>query len=157
MSVEGKQAALGLFMRLGRLVCLCGVFSEGLNVPSSELGGLPEMMESYSRDKVMRFFMKFVAMGKEEGCIHKDQTEETTILYFTMYKNELGRQWEAGNQELVHRSMDALTELFFFGLVGQAREKGSGPIRSETGNRRRDRSFVTFVTTRHFYLLAYCE
>jgi len=82
------------------------------------------MMESYSRDKVMRFFMKFVAMGKEEGCIHKDQTEETTILYFTMYKNELGRQWEAGNQELVHRSMDTLMELFFFGLVGQAREKG---------------------------------
>ncbi|MBD2863352.1 TetR/AcrR family transcriptional regulator [Paenibacillus oceani] len=94
---------------------------EFLNVPSSELGGLSEMMESYSGNQVMRFFIKFVAMGKQEGFIHQDQTEETTLLYFTMFKKELGRQWEAGNQELVHRSMDVLMELFFFGLVGQGR------------------------------------
>lgn len=97
------------------------ISDEFQKVPSSELGGLSQMMESYSQEKVMQFFVKFVAMGKQEGYIHKDQTEETAILYFTMYKNELGRHWEAGNQDLVLRSADPLMELFFFGLVGQGR------------------------------------
>ncbi|WP_178076011.1 hypothetical protein [Paenibacillus oralis] len=49
------------------------------------------MMERYSEQKVMDFFMKFVALGKQEGYIHKDRTDETALLYFAMYRNELGR------------------------------------------------------------------
>lgn len=87
--------------------------------PSPELGGLAQMMESDNEKKVMHFFMKFVALGKQEGYIHRDQTEEVTMLYFTMYKNELGRYWETADQEQMTRSMDRLMELFFYGLVGR--------------------------------------
>lgn len=87
--------------------------------PFSEVNGLMQMLDSYNEQKIMRFFMKFVAIGKQEGYIHKDQTEEMIMLYFTMYKNELGRYWEASNQERITWSMDQLMELFFYGLVGE--------------------------------------
>ncbi|TDL50341.1 TetR/AcrR family transcriptional regulator [Paenibacillus dendritiformis] len=92
-------------------------------VPPSEASGLAEVMEGYNGQKVMRFFMKFVAMGKQEGYIHRDQTEEVTMLYFTMYKNALGRYWEAADQERLTRSIDQFIELFFYGLVGQAQKQ----------------------------------
>jgi AcrR family transcriptional regulator len=88
-------------------------------VPSSELGGLVQMMESYNEQKAMPFFAKFVAIGKQEGYIHRDQTDEVTILYFTMYKNELGRYWQEADQDHKTRSMDQLMQLFFYGLVGR--------------------------------------
>ncbi|MBS4189495.1 hypothetical protein KHA94_04600 [Bacillus sp. FJAT-49705] len=67
----------------------------------------------------MQFFMKFVAIGKQLGYIHRDQTEEIIMLYFTMYKNELNRYWKSSNQKSITRSMDQLMELFFYGLVGE--------------------------------------
>ncbi|MGG0186060.1 TetR/AcrR family transcriptional regulator [Bacillus rhizoplanae] len=85
--------------------------------PFSEGSGLMQRLKSYNERKVMQLFMKFVAIGKQEGYIHRDQTEEIIMLYFTMYKNELGRHWEASNQERITRSMDQLIDLFFFGLV----------------------------------------
>ncbi|MCI0768299.1 TetR/AcrR family transcriptional regulator [Bacillus sp. TL12] len=87
--------------------------------PFSEVSGLMQRLESYNEQKVMQFFMKFVTIGKQEGYIHRDQTEDITMLYFTMYKNELGRHWEASNQERITRNMDQLMELFFYGLVGE--------------------------------------
>lgn len=87
--------------------------------PSPEVSGLMQMMEKYNEQKVMKFFMKFVAIGKQEGYIHKDQTEDMIMLYFTMYKNELGKYWEASNQGRITRSIDQLMELFFYGLVGE--------------------------------------
>lgn len=84
-----------------------------------EASGLMRMLEDYSEQKMMQFFMKFVAMGKDEGYIRKDHTDETVMLYFTMYKNELGRHWEASKQESIARNMDRLMELFFYGLVGE--------------------------------------
>ncbi|WMT39517.1 TetR/AcrR family transcriptional regulator [Paenibacillus sp. D2_2] len=86
--------------------------------PFSEVSGLMQRLDSYTKQKVMQFFMKFVAIGKQEGYIHRDQTEEIIMLYFTMFKNELGRYWEASNQERVTRIIDQLIELFFYGLVG---------------------------------------
>lgn len=91
-------------------------------LPPSEFNGLAQLMESYSEQKATNFFMKFVALGKHEGYIHRDQTEETTIMYFTMFKNELGRHWEASNQEHITRNMDQLMELFFYGLAGQVQK-----------------------------------
>ncbi|PGZ97123.1 TetR family transcriptional regulator [Bacillus pseudomycoides] len=87
--------------------------------PFSEVSGLMQKLKSYNEQKVMQFFMKFVAIGKQEGYIHRYQTEEMIMLYFTMYKNELGRYWEASNRERITRSMDQLMELFFYGLVGE--------------------------------------
>lgn len=89
--------------------------------PSSELSGLMQMMENYSEQKVMPFFRKYVALGKQEGYIHKDQSEEMTMRYFTMFKNELGRYWETANQERTPHSdsVDQLMELFFYGLAGR--------------------------------------
>lgn len=87
--------------------------------PFSEVSGLMQMLESYNEQKIMPFFMKFVAIGKQEGYIHRDQTEDMIMLYFTMYKNELGRYWEASYQGRITRSIDQLMELFFYGLVGE--------------------------------------
>lgn len=88
-------------------------------LPSSELSGLTQMMESYSEEKVVYFFRKYVVLGKQEGYIHKDQTEDLTMLYFTMFKNELGRYWQTSNHEQTTQSLDQLLELFFYGLVGR--------------------------------------
>ncbi|MBB6633205.1 TetR/AcrR family transcriptional regulator [Cohnella thailandensis] len=87
--------------------------------PSSELSGLMQMMEDYSEQKVEHFFRRFVELGKQEDYIRKDQTEELTMRYFTMFKNELGRQWEASNQERTTLSIDQMVELFFYGLAGR--------------------------------------
>ncbi|MEC0236850.1 TetR/AcrR family transcriptional regulator [Paenibacillus kribbensis] len=95
---------------------------EFLKFPSSEFSGLAQALESYSEQKVTSFFMRFVALGKHEGYIHKDQTEETAMMYFTMFKNELSRHWEASNQERLTCNVDQFMELFFFGLAGQAQK-----------------------------------
>ncbi|MFC5406629.1 TetR/AcrR family transcriptional regulator [Cohnella soli] len=91
--------------------------------PSSELSGLMQMMENYSEQKVAQFVRKFVALGKQEGYIRIDQTEEMMMRYFTMFKNELGRHWEASNQERTTLSMDQLIELFFYGLAGRGQQQ----------------------------------
>lgn len=97
---------------------------------SSESKGLAQMMDRYSEHKVMRFFMKFAAIGKQEGFIHPDQTDEMTIIYFTMYKNELSRHWAASNEEGITINMDQWIELFFYGLVRQARKQEQSEIKS---------------------------
>ena len=87
-----------------------------------EAGGFMRMLEAYTELNIMQFFMKFVAVGKKEGYIRRDQTDETIMLYFNMYKNELGRHWETPHQESAARNMDQLMELFFYGLVGEGRD-----------------------------------
>ncbi|MFC9710641.1 TetR/AcrR family transcriptional regulator [Paenibacillus sp. NPDC056933] len=95
------------------------ISDEFQKTPSPEMSGLVELMESYTEQKIMQFYMRFVAMGKQEGYIQRDQTVEMITMYFTMYKNELGRYWKASNQEAVTQNMDQLMDLFFYGLVGQ--------------------------------------
>ncbi|PWA06063.1 TetR/AcrR family transcriptional regulator [Pueribacillus theae] len=88
-------------------------------ISSSKLSGVVQMMDSYSEQKIEHFFKKFVALGKQEGYIRKDQTEEMMMRYFTMFQNELRRYWEASNQEWAPWSMDQLMELFFYGVAGR--------------------------------------
>lgn len=92
------------------------------NFQTSEERGISQTIQRYSEEKVKDFFMKFVALGKQEGYIHKDQTEEVTMQYFSMFMNELGRRWDSGNREYVNGSMETLMELFFYGLAGQKHE-----------------------------------
>jgi AcrR family transcriptional regulator len=87
--------------------------------PFSEVGGLMQMIEEYNEQKIMQFFMRFVTMGKQEGYIRSDLTEDVIMMYLTMYKNELGRYWETSNQGRITRNMDQWMELFFYGLVGE--------------------------------------
>lgn len=89
-------------------------------VPSYERSELMQMMDRYSEQKIVHFFQKYVALGKQEGYIRKDQTEELMIRYFTMFQNELVRHWEGSNQERTTQSMDQLIELFFYGVAGGA-------------------------------------
>ncbi|BAH46806.1 MULTISPECIES: TetR/AcrR family transcriptional regulator [Brevibacillus] len=89
------------------------------NAPFSELSGLLQRIESEYEQKIRHFFTKFVALGKQEGYIQGDLTEEMMMMYFTMYKNELGRHWEASDRERVTLSMEQWVDMFFFGLVGQ--------------------------------------
>lgn len=88
-------------------------------VPSSELSGLMERMDEYSDVKIMGFFRKFIALGKQEGYIRKNQTDEMLMRYFTMFQNELRRSWEASNQVGAAWSMDQWMELFFYGVAGR--------------------------------------
>lgn len=93
------------------------------NISASEFGELAQMLESYTEDKVKRFFMKFVEAGKREGYIRLDLTEEKAMIYFTMFKNELGRHWEADNEDRISRSIDPLIELFFYGIAGRIQDR----------------------------------
>jgi AcrR family transcriptional regulator len=96
---------------------------EFTKVPSSESDGLAQQMERYNGKKVMPFFMKFVELGKQEGFIHPDQTDEMTIMYFTMYKNELSRYLAASNDYGTTIKMDQWMELFFYGLVRRTKHE----------------------------------
>jgi len=84
-----------------------------------ERSGLTELMEGGSGQKVEHFFRKYVALGKQEGYIHSDQTEEMSMRYFGMFKNELSRYWMSSQQERVTGEIDLLLELFFYGLSGR--------------------------------------
>lgn len=88
-------------------------------VPASDAGGLAQMLENYTEDKIKRFFIKFVAVGKQEGYIHRDHTEEVMMFYFTMFKNELGKYWGVAGEDHKTLKIDQLIELFFYGLAGQ--------------------------------------
>lgn len=87
--------------------------------PHSEVNGLLQRIESDYEQKITHFFMKFVALGKQEGYIHQELTEDIMMMYFAMYKNELGRQWEVSKGERRTLRMDQWVDMFFFGLVGQ--------------------------------------
>ncbi|TVX93240.1 TetR/AcrR family transcriptional regulator [Paenibacillus agilis] len=88
-----------------------------LGVEMDEWGN---QLQQYSEEKVMPFYMKYIALGKQEGFINKEMTEETSMLYFTMYKNELERYLSSEvTREQVDAHIDQLIELFFFGLVGR--------------------------------------
>ncbi len=89
-------------------------------VPSSDFKGLIQMMDGYNEQKVVPFFKKFVALGKQEGYIRKDQSEEMMMRYFTMFQNELVRNWDRSNQKRTIENMDQLMELFFYGVAGRA-------------------------------------
>lgn len=95
--------------------------------------GLTQLIDQYSEDKVMRFFEKFVAFGRQEGYIHSDQTDEIMIMYFTMYKNELGRHWAALNDEGTMIDIDQWIELFFYGLVRQVNKQEEKIIKPHIG------------------------
>ncbi|MGG4145850.1 TetR/AcrR family transcriptional regulator [Paenibacillus algorifonticola] len=78
------------------------------------------LMDQYNERKVVPFFKQFVAMGKQEGYIHSDISEEMMMLYFTMFKNELSRHWEASDQVGGNMlSLEQLVEFFFYGLSRQ--------------------------------------
>ncbi|AYB45050.1 TetR/AcrR family transcriptional regulator [Paenibacillus lautus] len=80
--------------------------------------GIDLKIRQESEQKIKGFFMKFVALGKQEGYIDKEQTEEVAMLFFTMFMNELGRRWDSANREFAI-STESLMELFFYGLAGQ--------------------------------------
>lgn len=87
-------------------------------IQASEDRGIDLKIRQESEQKIKGFFMKFVALGKQEGYIDKEQNEETTMLFFTMFMNELGRRWDSANRDFAI-SMESLIELFFYGLAGQ--------------------------------------
>jgi len=88
-------------------------------VPSSELRGLMDMMDRYSEEKIVGFFKRFITLGKQEGYIREDRSEEMLVRYFTMFQNELRRHWESADQDRMTWSMDQWMELFFYGAAGR--------------------------------------
>ncbi|MEK4120560.1 TetR/AcrR family transcriptional regulator [Paenibacillus sp. FSL W8-0919] len=88
-------------------------------VPSSELSGLMDIMDRYSEEKIVGFFKRFITLGKQEGYIREDRSEEMLVRYFTMFQNELRRHWESADQDRMTWSMDQWMELFFYGAAGR--------------------------------------
>ncbi|MFD0867946.1 HTH-type transcriptional repressor KstR2 [Chlamydia abortus] len=105
-----------MLLEAKNLKILSGEFPK---LPESDVEGLAQMLESYTEEKVKGFFIKFVAAGKQAGHIHPDLTEEVTMLYFTMFKNELGKYWGAAGEDGQALNIDQLIELFFYGLAGR--------------------------------------
>lgn len=97
------------------------ISDEVMNDRSEEGKKLAQLMESVSEEMILPFMMKFIAVGKQEGALRNDLTEETAMLYFNMYNRELSRLWEAADPESFARSVDQWMDLFFFGLVGEGR------------------------------------
>ncbi|WP_028595288.1 TetR/AcrR family transcriptional regulator [Paenibacillus assamensis] len=96
------------------------LFDDAINPLGTEMDEWGSQLQKYNVDKVMPFYMKYIEMGKQEGFIKKEITEEMSMMYFTMYKNELERyQNSAANREQVEQNIDQLIELFFFGLIGR--------------------------------------
>lgn len=97
------------------------ISDEVMNDRSEEGKKLAQLMESVSEEMILPLMMKFIAVGKQEGALRNDLTEETAMLYFNMYNRELSRLWEAADPESFARSVDQWMDLFFFGLVGEGR------------------------------------
>ncbi|MBW5446391.1 TetR family transcriptional regulator [Cohnella sp. CFH 77786] len=68
-------------------------------------------MGNRGTDKIMRFYMKLIALGKAENSIWQAYSDETLQRYFHMYLNEF-------HQGADPSRMDQLLRLFFFGLSG---------------------------------------
>ncbi|PYI57481.1 TetR/AcrR family transcriptional regulator [Paenibacillus flagellatus] len=101
--------------------------------PFADRGRLTQLLETYGEGKVRDFFMKYAALGKREGFIRDGLSDETTAVYFNMYKNELGRLWGATDAERPHRRIDMLMELFFYGLIGETPSAKSEKERTGRG------------------------
>lgn len=86
--------------------------------PASEMDKLLGQMEEFSEHRIQPFFIRYVALGKQEGYISPDLDEELALFYFNMFKNELARQWKGSNSE---GKMEQLMELFFYGLAGHSK------------------------------------
>ncbi|MFC4598150.1 TetR/AcrR family transcriptional regulator [Cohnella hongkongensis] len=98
--------------------------AEWPQLPSAERNGWMRRMDSYGDRKVGSFFRRYVALGKREGFIHRELSEETAMRYFAMFKNELIRYWgaEGKGEERSDPDMEQWTELFFYGLAGRGRD-----------------------------------
>lgn len=103
-----------MLLESDNLKMLTEAFSQ---VPSSEWSEFMHGVKGESGRKITAFFMKYVAMGKQEGYIRPEQSEEAAMRYFVMFQNELGRQWDGGAEEAAQ--LDDLLELFFYGLAGK--------------------------------------
>ncbi|MFD0715744.1 TetR/AcrR family transcriptional regulator [Paenibacillus sp. GCM10027626] len=81
-----------------------------------------QSIEVHSEQKIADFFIRYVRLGKDEGYIHREQSEEVAMLYFTMFKNELGRHMRDSSPAEFSHTVDRMLELFFYGLAGQVRK-----------------------------------
>lgn len=85
---------------------------------SAGAGALRQAVDAFADSKLAGFFRRYVAIGKQEGYIHRDLSEETALAYFAMYRKELDRMSgnRAGGGHTVQ--LDVWLRLFFYGLAG---------------------------------------
>lgn len=78
---------------------------------AQHIKAMPDGIElpSSSKEKLEGFFLRLVAMGKQEGVIREGYSEALIQRYFFMYMNEINR---CGADEI-----DDLLDLFFYGLM----------------------------------------
>ncbi|MBD8497304.1 TetR/AcrR family transcriptional regulator [Paenibacillus arenosi] len=98
------------------------LFNDAAVMPlGAEMDEWGNQLQQYSEEKVIPFYMRFIALGKKEGFIKQDISEETSMFYFNMYKNVLERYVNAAStQDHIEENIDQLINLFFFGLVGRS-------------------------------------
>ncbi|MFF2885824.1 TetR/AcrR family transcriptional regulator [Paenibacillus sp. NPDC057967] len=86
---------------------------------SAERTGMAQDMERYAEEQLAALFRQYVELGKQEGYIRKEQSDEGIAMYFGMYQNELGRLWAEKHGRDPSAYIDQLMEMFFYGLVGE--------------------------------------
>ncbi|MCU6710711.1 TetR/AcrR family transcriptional regulator [Paenibacillus sp. J5C_2022] len=85
--------------------------------------GVMTAMEEFYEEAIKPFYIRYLALGKQEGYIGSSLSEDMAIRYLRMFMNELGRQW-SGDKSAFHSGseLDSMLELFFFGLAGQCED-----------------------------------
>ncbi|RJE88426.1 TetR/AcrR family transcriptional regulator [Paenibacillus sp. 1011MAR3C5] len=96
-----------------------GLTEELKQASSAERAGLALDMERYAEEQLADFFRQYVEIGKQEGYIRKEQSDEGMAMYFAMYQNELARLWAEQQGRDMGAYIDQLVGMFFYGLVGK--------------------------------------
>ncbi|AFH60723.1 TetR/AcrR family transcriptional regulator [Paenibacillus caseinilyticus] len=91
--------------------------AELVNNASSET---MQAVELFGSQKVTGFYRSFVLLGKQEGYIDGDLSDEMAIKYFRMFQDVLVRSWTSSEQEAGIPDLDAWLQLFFYGLAGSS-------------------------------------
>jgi AcrR family transcriptional regulator len=90
--------------------------SEGMNQTFDVETDAMEMLKS-SEDKLSSFYLKLIAIGKQEGYIQTMYTAESIQRYFKMFMNEVSRCLQHETQDTADSQIDQLLHMFFYGLI----------------------------------------
>ncbi|SDZ65676.1 DNA-binding transcriptional regulator, AcrR family [Evansella caseinilytica] len=74
-------------------------------------------LQSGSEEKIKQFFINIVELGKQEGYIRPNYSEDIIQAYFKMYINEFSRLLQQKKQAESTQQIEQLLHLFFYGLM----------------------------------------
>ncbi|PWU66911.1 TetR/AcrR family transcriptional regulator [Gracilibacillus dipsosauri] len=82
----------------------------------NDLHGAPSFLEKIYQEKSIPFFHQLIQLGKKDGYINEQISEESIMMHIQMYKNFL-QQKNIGNKILPYT--EDIMNLFFYGIMGK--------------------------------------